>query len=97
MAMIDDVRLALRLTTIVYDSELTGLMSAALADLGVAGVIVPAAPSDPYADPLIHKAVITYCKKEFGSPADYDRLNAAYKEMKAQLATNTGHTDWGDV
>ena len=89
--MLDDVKLALRLTTQAYDAELTGLISAGLADLGVAGVT-----EDDTSDPLINRAVITYCKVHFGSPADYERLKAAYDEQKAQLVTCTGYTDWGD-
>lgn len=91
MAMLDDVKLALRLTTQAYDAELNGLISAGLADLGVAGVT-----EDDTSDPLINRAVITYCKVHFGSPADYERLKAAYDEQKAQLVTCTGYTDWGD-
>ena len=91
MAMLDDVKLALRLTTQAYDAELNGLINAGLADLGVAGVT-----EDDTPDPLINRAVITYCKVHFGSPADYDRLKAAYDEQKAQLVTCTGYTDWGD-
>ena len=91
MAMLDDVKLALRLTTQAYDAELNGLINAGLADLGVAGVT-----EDDTTDPLINRAVITYCKVHFGSPADYDRLKAAYDEQKAQLVTCTGYTDWGD-
>ncbi len=89
--MLDDVKLALRLTTQAYDAELTGLINAGLADLGVAGVT-----EDDTSDPLINRAVITYCKVHFGSPADYERLKAAYDEQKAQLVTCTGYTDWGD-
>ena len=73
MAMLDDVKLALRLTTQAYDAELNGLINAGLADLGVAGVT-----EDDTTDPLINRAVITYCKVHFGSPADYERLKAAY-------------------
>lgn len=91
MAMLDDVKLALRLTTQAYDAELNGLINAGLADLGVAGVT-----EDDTSDPLINRAVITYCKVHFGSPADYERLKAAYDEQKAQLVTCTGYTDWGD-
>lgn len=91
MAMLDDVKLALRLTTQAYDAELNGLISAGLADLGVAGVT-----EDDTSDPLINRAVITYCKVHLGSPADYERLKAAYDEQKAQLVTCTGYTDWGD-
>lgn len=92
MAMIDDVRLALRLTTTAYDNELTNLIDAGLGDLGVAGVI-----EDSTADPLIKTALITYCKIHFGSPTDFDRLKKIYDEQKAQLASCTGYTDWGSA
>ena len=91
MAMLDDVKLALRLTTTAYDSELEGLISAGVSDLGVAGVT-----ETNTEDPLVKRAVITYCKIHFGSPADFDRLKESYDEQKAQMATHTGHTDWGD-
>ena len=69
MAMLDDVKLALRLTTEVYDNELTDLINAGLLDLGVAGVV-----NDDTDDALIRRAVVTYCKIHFGSPSDFDRL-----------------------
>ena len=99
MAMIDDVRLALRLTTTAYDAELTDLINAGKADLGVAGVILDETDPPPatIADPLIKKAVVTYVKLHFGSPTDFDKLERTYKEQKAQLATCSGYTDWGNV
>lgn len=36
--MLDKVKLALRITTTAFDSELNDLIAAALADLGLAGV-----------------------------------------------------------
>lgn len=89
--MLEKVRLALRITSTAYDEDLNGLIDAALADLGLAGVL-----SDQIASPLIQRAVITYCRCHFGSPADYDRLKASYDEQKAQLMTATGYTDWGE-
>lgn len=91
MAMLDDVKTALRLTTTVYNNELNDLIAAGLADLGIAGVTE--ASTD---DTLVKKAVITYCKVHFGSPSDFDRLKASYDEQKAQLQMATGYTDWGD-
>lgn len=91
MAMLDDVKLALRLTTEAYDSELTDLIAQGIDDLGVAGVT-----EDSTDDPLVKRAVITFCKIHFGSPQDFDRLKKIYDEQKAQLATCTGYTDWGD-
>ena len=90
MATIDNVKVALRITTTAYDSELTYLITAAELDLGVAGVVVP----DPL-DSLVDRAVITYCKLHFGIPEDADRLQRSYDEQKAQLVTATGYTEWG--
>lgn len=90
--LLDKVKLALRVTTQAFDSEITDLIEAALADLGIAGVI-----ADDETDPLIIRAVTTYCRVNFGQPDDYDRLKAAYDEQKAQLQTATGYTDWGDA
>jgi len=88
--LLDEVKLSLRLTTTAYDNQLNGLISAALLDLGIAGV----AERDTD-DPLIRRAVITYCTIHFGSPADFDRLKRSYDEQKAQLSTSTGYTIWG--
>lgn len=92
--MLKKVKLALRLTVTAYDSELKDLIKAAKADLGLAGVIIPAG-----ADALVERAVITYCRLHFNPPTDgqeYARLKASYDEQKAQLMTATGYTDWGD-
>lgn len=89
MAILDDVKMALRIKTDKFDTELTGLVDAARLDLGVAGVVVP---SD--LDALIRQAVITYCKMNFGLPEDADRLKRSYDEQKAQLSNATGYTVW---
>jgi hypothetical protein len=90
--MLEQVKLALRISTTAYDSELTYLIDAAKLDLGIAGVVVP-----DELDALVQRAVITYCKMSFGLPEDYDRLKRSYDEQKAQLVTATGYTDWGDA
>lgn len=87
--MLEAVKLALRISTSAFDDEITGLIKAAEADLEVAGVTT--VKED---DPLIVRAVTTYCKANFGEPDQYDRLKASYDEQKAQLATHTGHTTW---
>lgn len=89
--MLEKVKLALRITTNAYNSELTDLIEAAKLDLGVAGVTLPSP-----LDELVTKAVITYCKMSFGIPEDYDRLKASYDEQKAQLSNATGYTDWSE-
>jgi hypothetical protein len=89
--MLEAVKKALAITVNAYDDEIDDLIAAALADLGLAGV-----DSSLVESPLIIQAVKTYCRAHFKSPSDYDRLKAAYDEQKAQLATATGYTDWGD-
>lgn len=83
------VKTALRIVTDEYDAELTGLMSAAEIDLGIAGVVIP-----EELDEIVKTAIITYCKMNFGIPEDYERLKKSYDEQKAQLVTATGYTDW---
>lgn len=87
--MLDAVKMALRITTNAFDSEISGLIEAARLDLRVAGVQL--SPGD---DALVKTAIITYCRMRFGQPDDYDRLKRAYDEQKAQLATCTGYTNW---
>ena len=89
--MLDQVKLALRISTTAYDTELTYLIEAAKLDLGIAGVVLP-----EELDALVQRAIITYCKMSFGLPEDYDRLKKSYDEQKAQLSTATGYTNWGD-
>lgn len=87
--MLELVKVALRVTSTAYDTELNSLIAAAQLDLGIAGVELPTTLDD-----ICKQAVITYCKCHFGSPQDYDRLKAAYDEQKAQLSMATGYTEW---
>ena len=92
--ILNDAKLALRITVDAYDDDIASLIAAAKADLQIAGVLLP--EDDDGLDDLEKRAIITYCRCHFGSPADYDRMKAAYDEQKAQVATATGYTDWGD-
>ena len=93
--MLEKVKLALRITTTSFDSELQDLIDAAKVDLGIAGVLVPVT-TDSNLDVIIQKATITYCKLNFGEPDEYDRLKRSYDEQKAQLSMATGYTTWTD-
>lgn len=84
------VKTALRITTNAYDSEISTLIGAALLDMGIAGVT-----NDDDTDALVLRAIITYCRLNFGQPDDYDKLKASYDEQKAQLGMATGYTAWG--
>ena len=87
--MLEKVKLALRITTVAFDSEIQDLIDAALADLGIAGVTTITETA-----PLIIRAVTTFCRVNFGQPDDYDKLKYSYDEQKAQLQVATGYTNW---
>lgn len=92
--MLEKVKLALRITTDAFDEEIEDLISAAVADLEQGGVLVPDTPED---DGLVRMAIITFVRMRFGEPSDYDRLEKAYWEQKAQLKTTTDYTEWSVV
>lgn len=87
------VKTALRLTSDDEDlnEELTDLIDECLSDLIPADV---AAANIDTSDPLIIRAVKVYCKLNFGQPDDYDRLKAAYDELKAQLGMDSRYTEY---
>lgn len=81
------VKQAMRIKTNAYDTGITQLISACIRDIGIVGVAFDAATDDA----LLIQAVITYCRLNFGTPPDYDKLKASYDEQKAQLITATGY------
>lgn len=95
MALLDKVKVACRVTTTAYDEELHDLISAALNDIGITDVSPELLTDDQNIMPLIQRAVITYCRLNFGQPDDYDRLKKSYDEQKAQLLMSSTYTDWG--
>ena len=84
-------KMALRVTTNAFDTQIGDLLDASAVDLNIAGVEIP----EQYG-PIVETAKITYVALHFGEPDNYDKLKASYDEQKAQLATATGYTDWGD-
>src|SRR5690606_13056035 len=86
MALLDDVKLALRISpdTTAYDGEVQDLIAEAKADLMLSGVTQEKADDDT--DPLIRRAIKTYVKANFGwDNPDADRLQRAYDLLKAHL------------
>ena len=85
--MLTAVKLALRISTNAYDTEIQALIDAAYKDLGIAGIDAATLAQDA----LVVQAVKTYVRMSFGSPSDYDRLKRSYDEQKAQMQTATGY------
>ena len=90
MALLDTCKMAMRVTTDAYDTEIEEYIDAAKLDLSIAGVEIPQS-----ADALVNKAIMTYVRMSFGAPSNYDKLKASYDEQKAQLMNATGYTEWG--
>ena len=89
MTILQAVKMALRIVTEDFDNELNDLISAALIDMKLAGI-----RNQDTDDPLVRRAVVTYCRLNFGEPDDYDRLKRSYDEQKAQMGMATGYTEW---
>lgn len=81
MALLDDVKLALRISNSSFDSEVNDLIGAAKQDIQLSGIIV-----NDYADPLAKRAVVVYCKAHFGfDNPDHERLKNVFQEIKTQM------------
>ena len=104
--MLNDAKRALRVTASAYDGEIMSLLAAGARDLEIAGVRIPGRISwtvnsgtvndqSNVRDPLVLRALFTYARAHFGSPADYDRLKASYDEQKVQLMHAQDYTDYG--
>ena len=90
MALIDDVKAALRVDGTEYDTEISDLIDAARQDLVLSGVSQEKA-NDPN-DPLIKRAVIVYSRAQFEwDHPNVERLQAAYDMLKAHLSLSTDY------
>lgn len=90
--MIEAVKLALRVSTDAFDSEITDLIAMARADLVRAGILPEKAKLDT--DPLIRRAIIWYCKAHFGfDNPDAQRYADAYDTLRVDLALCKEYTD----
>lgn len=96
--MLDKIKAVLRIAVNDYDAEINKLMEAAYADLGIVD-IRPDLLTGKDVQPLIERAVMTYCKMNFGylSQDQYTKFKASYDEQKAQLLMSSTYTEWGDA
>lgn len=91
-ALLEKVKVAVRRTdTTAFDGELSDLIAACLVDLGIAGV-----DATETTDPLIVRAVCTYCKVNFGETDEYEHLKESYDEQKATLQMSSNYTNYAD-
>jgi uncharacterized phage protein (predicted DNA packaging) len=86
--MLAAIKLALRITTNMFDEEIQDLIDAARLDLIQSGISSEKAEGETESvDPLIKRAITIYCKANFGyDNPDSDRLNHSYNMLKQHLA-----------
>lgn len=87
--MLDKVKLALRLSGTAFDSEVSDIIDAAIADLRLVGIHIPEkteSPGSTLGDPLLDRAVVLYAKAEFGFNDDAERYRRAYDYLKCSLS-----------
>ena len=80
--MLGKAKKALRVTHTALDEEINDLIEAAKYDMKISGVV-----KQDEKDPLIIRAIITYCKANFGyDNADSEKLKASYESLKSHLS-----------
>ena len=89
MAILDDLKISLRIGTSTFDGEITDLISAAKADLKLSGVI---ASKILDADPLIKRAITVYVKANFGLMNDNsEKFQMSYDMLKSHLSLSVDY------
>ncbi len=91
MALIYDIKTALRISNTAFDSEINDLVAAARADLRLSGILESKVNDDT--DPLIKRAIMVYVKANFGwNNPDAERLQQSYNMLKTHLALSQEYT-----
>lgn len=91
MPMLDDAKIALRINSVAFDSEINDLIAAARQDLMLSGVTATKAADDM--DPLIKRAVTVYVKANFGwDNPDAERLQQSYNMLKMHMTLSAEYT-----
>lgn len=94
--MLNDVKLSLRITTTAFDVEVQDLINAARIDLIQSGISSIKAEDDK--DPLIKRAIIIYCKANFGfDNPDAERLNYSFNMLKQHLSLTSDYNGANDA
>jgi len=83
MAILDDVKSVLRVDGTDFNTEINDLIASALADMVSSGVVASAAVTT---DPLVKMAVMTYCKANFDSNKNSEKLQLIYEGIRDKLS-----------
>lgn len=92
--MFEKIKQRVRITTTSLDVEIQDLIDEAKADLILSGVLEEKIVDD---DPLILRAVSTYCRAYYEPDnVKAERLQASYDMLKAHLSMSVDYTVAGD-
>jgi len=94
--MLDKVKLALRLSGTALDDEVSDLINAAIADLRLVGINVPAEAGGArkkQGGPPLSLGGGCYAKAEFGFNDDAERYRNAYDYLKCALSLTADYTE----
>lgn len=81
MAILDDMKILLRISNTAFDAEITDLIASAEADLAISGIY-----NVDNTDVLTKRAISTYVKANFGwDNLDAERLMGAYDLLKNHM------------
>lgn len=87
MALIDDIKLSLRVTTDALDAEVQAYIDAALYDMERVGVDLDLLTSD---NAFVKTAIIAYCKAQFGyDNSEAHRFDEAYRRIVCDLLNSS--------
>ena len=92
MALLDDVRTALRVTTTLTDGEMEAYIGTALFDMQNKGVSPEFLAEDANSDccdymPIVKTAVINYCKAQYGRDVEASERNACLASYRSIVAS----------
>lgn len=93
MALIDDMKLVLRVSNSAYDDEVSMLIAAAKSDMARVGIDPELIdPEQGDMAPLVKQAIACYCKAHFGFDNDEGaRFDRSYRQTVTDLLNSNAN------
>lgn len=93
MALLDDIKLSLRVATDDLDAEVRMLVDAAIYDMGRVGInpeILPDDADDEAENAFVKTAIAAYCKAHFGyDNQEANRFDDSYRRIVCDLLNSS--------
>lgn len=92
MALLDDMKQALRINNTEMDIEVLDLIETAKSEMSNINININKVTDTGEMDPLIKRAITLYCKANFGyDNSDAERFAECYKMLKIHLALSADY------